>query len=131
MVRRIHDSLRKHRPARRDTQRFLLRYLTEPKAQIVFERPVRPVHAMRFAQIAARRGIELARPTRMMYADGAIGINGECVSVPPGCSEALRALADRRALTSPKLAQLPLAAQALLHAWYAAGWLQFGGSEVQ
>jgi 50S ribosomal protein L16 3-hydroxylase len=131
MVGRIHDSLRKTRPTQRDTQRFLLRYLTEPKAQVVFERPARPVRAQRFAAIAARRGLELARPTRMMYAGGEIGINGECVGIPTGSSEALRALADRRALASPTVAQLPLPAQALLHAWYAAGWLQFAGGKSQ
>jgi 50S ribosomal protein L16 3-hydroxylase len=131
MVGRIHDSLSKTRPTQRDTQRFLLRYLTEPKAQVVFERPARPLRAQRFAAIAARRGLELARPTRMMYAGGEIGINGECVGMPAGSSETLRALADRRALAPPAVAQLPLPAQALLHAWYAAGWLQFGGGESQ
>jgi hypothetical protein len=51
--------------------------------------------------------------------------------MPVGSSEALRALADRRALASPAVVRLPLPAQALLHAWYAAGWLQFGGGELQ
>ncbi|HET9023679.1 MAG TPA: cupin domain-containing protein [Burkholderiaceae bacterium] len=131
MVRRIHDSLHRNNPTRRDTQRFLLRYLTEPKAQIVFARPARPVPAPRFAQLAARRGIELARPTRMMYADGEIGINGEHARVPAGCGATLRALADRRVLPSPSVAQLPLSAQVLLHAWYAAGWLRLGGRELR
>ncbi|MGE5160209.1 MAG: JmjC domain-containing protein [Betaproteobacteria bacterium] len=129
MVGRINDALRSRRPGRRDTQRFLLRYLTEPKAQVVFERPARPLPARRFAAVAARRGIALARPTRMMYAAGEIGINGECVSMPAGCGESLRGLADRRALTSPAVAQLPPAALALLHGWYAAGWLQLGGGK--
>jgi 50S ribosomal protein L16 3-hydroxylase len=129
MVGRIHDSLRQGRPTQRDTQRFLLRYLTEPKAQVVFERPARPVRAQRFAEVAARRGLELARPTRMMYAGDAIGINGECVSLPSGSRETLRALADQRALASPAVARLPLGAQALLQDWYAAGWLHFGGGE--
>jgi 50S ribosomal protein L16 3-hydroxylase len=131
MVGRIHDSLRRTRPTQRDTRRFLLRYLTEPKAQVVFERPARPARAPRFAQMAARRGLELSRPTRMMYAGGEIGINGECVAMPAGSGGALRALADRRSLASPAVARLPLPAQALLHAWYAAGWLHFGGGEPQ
>jgi 50S ribosomal protein L16 3-hydroxylase len=131
MVGRVHDSLRRTRPTQRDTQRFLLRYLTEPKAQVVFERPARPARALRFAELAARRGLELARATRMMYAGGEIGINGECVAMPAGSSDALRALADRRALGSPAAARLPIAAHALLHAWYAAGWLHFGGGELQ
>lgn len=129
MVGRIHEFLRHTRPTQRDTQRFLLRYLTEPKAQVVFERPARPMRARRFAEVAARRGLELARPTRMMYAGGEIGINGECVSLPADSSETLRALADRRALASPEAARLPPAARALLHDWYTAGWLHFGGGK--
>jgi 50S ribosomal protein L16 3-hydroxylase len=131
MVGRIHDALRAKRPGRRDTQRFLLRHLTEPKAQVVFERPGRPLSARRFAEVAARRGIGLARPTRMMYAGGDVGINGECVSVPAGCGETLHVLADRRALASPAVARLPLAGHALLHDWYTAGWLHPGGGESQ
>jgi 50S ribosomal protein L16 3-hydroxylase len=127
MVGRIHDSLSRNRPAQRDTQRFLLRYLTEPKAQVVFERPARHLPAQRFAAVADRRGLELARPTRMIYAGDEIGINGECVSVPAGSRETLRALADRRVLASPAVARLPLAARVLLQDWYAAGWLHFGG----
>jgi 50S ribosomal protein L16 3-hydroxylase len=127
MVGRIHESMSKARPTQRDTQRFLLRHLTEPKAQVVFDRPALPARAGRFAAIAARRGLELARPTRMMYAGDEVGINGECVRMPAGSRETLRALADRRALAAAALARLPLEAQALLHAWYAAGWLQFGG----
>jgi 50S ribosomal protein L16 3-hydroxylase len=127
MIGKIHDSLRRSLPTQRDTQRFLLRYLTEPKARVVFERPARPVPAHRFAVVAARRGLELARPTRMMYAGGEVGINGECVRMPAGSRETLRALADQRALAPPEFARLPLAAQALLQDWYAAGWLHFGG----
>jgi 50S ribosomal protein L16 3-hydroxylase len=129
MAGRIHASLRRTRPTQRDTQRFLLRHLTEPKAQVVFDRPARPARTERFAAIAARRGLELARPTRMMYAGDEVGINGECVGMPAGSRETLRALADRRALAAPALARLPLPAQALLHAWYTAGWLHFGGGE--
>jgi len=131
MVGRIHDSLRARRPGRRDTQRFLLRHLTEPKAQVVFERPGRRLSAQRFAEVAERRGIELARATRMIYARGEVGINGECVSVPAGCGEALHSLADWRTLAPPAVARLPLAGQALLHDWYTAGWLHPGGGESQ
>lgn len=126
MVKRIHGALRRKLPTQRDTQRFLLRYLTEPKAQIVFDRPSRIMAPARFTQIAARRGVELARPTRMIYADGEVGINGECVRIPAGCREAVRALADQRALAPANAELVPAVGQALLHAWYSAGWLVSG-----
>ncbi len=42
MTREIHAELGRHRPQRTDTERFLLRYLTEPKATTVFEAPRSP-----------------------------------------------------------------------------------------
>jgi len=126
MARRVHDALARRRPTGRDTQRFLLRYLTEPKPQIVFERPARRLAAERFRDTAARRGLALARATRMMYAAGDVAINGDCVAAPPGCAEVLRALADARALAPRQLQGIPEAAQSMLHGWYAAGWLHLG-----
>ena len=124
MVERIHAALSRRRPRPRDTRRFLLRHLTEPKAQLVFERPRRPASFAGFAQRAARHGVALHRWTRMMYAMGDIGINGECVAAPPGCGAALFALADERAASPARLARLPDTGLGLLHGWYAAGWLR-------
>ncbi len=42
MTRRVHAELARHRPGRADTQRFLLRHLSEPKATTVFEVPAKP-----------------------------------------------------------------------------------------
>lgn len=129
LVDRVHAALSRRRPTRRDTRDFLLRYLTEPKAQVVFEQPVRAASPARFAQLIARRGIALARPTRMIYAGDTIGINGEAVRVPPASGPVVRALADRRVASPGLLATLPADARALLHAWYAAGWLCAGTEE--
>jgi 50S ribosomal protein L16 3-hydroxylase len=124
MVKRIHGVLQRRRPTARDTQRFLLAYLTEPKARVVFDRPVRALPVERFLQSARRRGIELDRSSRMLHAGSVIGINGDCLVAPRGCGAALRALADDRALDPAVVAALPRSGQTLLHDWYAAGWLQ-------
>jgi 50S ribosomal protein L16 3-hydroxylase len=131
MVGRVHAALARHRPTRGDTQRFLLRYLTEPKAQVVFERPARPLAPQRFRAAAARRGLALARPTRMMYARGVVGMNGEIASAPADGGGLLRALADTRVLAPSALDPLPASVQALLHDWYVAGWLQLGVSPAR
>ncbi len=125
---RVHRALARRQPTRTDTQRFLLRYLTEPKAQVVFERPARPLPVSRFVEQAGRRGVTLARPTRMLYAAGALAINGECLTAPADCQRLLHALAAARALTARAMQSVPAAAQGLLHGWYAAGWLRLGAA---
>lgn len=124
MVRQVHLALTRRQPGPRDTQRFLLRYLSEPKAQVIFPRPPRPASALRFRQHAVRRGVALHPATRMLYAGGECGINGDVLRLPAGCSRQLRTLADERALAASTLATLPDPGHALLHAWYEAGWLR-------
>jgi 50S ribosomal protein L16 3-hydroxylase len=127
MVDRIHAALLRQRPRRADTQRFLLRHLTEPKAQIVFDRPRRPASIAGFVRLAERHGVALDPRTRMMYASGQIGINGESVPMPAECRATLAMLADRRALPQEVIPALPRAGHALLHEWYGAGWLHLMG----
>jgi 50S ribosomal protein L16 3-hydroxylase len=123
MVRQVHDALTRKHPGPGDTRRFLLRYLSEPKAQVVFARPRRPASAARFRQKAVRAGVELHPATRMLYTGAECGINGDTVRFPAGCDRPLRTLADARALNATALATLPDSGHALLHAWYEAGWL--------
>jgi 50S ribosomal protein L16 3-hydroxylase len=124
MVRQVHGALARRQPGTRDTQRFLLRYLSEPKAQVVFARPRRTASAAQFRQRAVRRGVALHPATRMLYAGRECGINGDSLSLPSACGRHLRRLADERALDAAALATLPDAGHALLHAWYEAGWIQ-------
>jgi 50S ribosomal protein L16 3-hydroxylase len=127
MVARVHAALAARRPQRTDTRRFLLRYLTEPKAQVVFRRPSRPGSVGSFARRVARSGVVLDRCTRMLYAGTELGINGEWLPTPRGCGPAMQTLANERAVPPPGLALMPGAGIDLLHAWYAAGWLQLAG----
>jgi 50S ribosomal protein L16 3-hydroxylase len=131
MVGRIDAALRRRTPTRRDTRRFLLRYLTEPKAQVVFERPARPLTLDRFGREAAKRGVRLAAATRLMYAGGEFGINGEWLTSLVDGRSALRTLADERRLPAAALASLPAAVWPLLHEWHGAGWLRLDESRVR
>jgi 50S ribosomal protein L16 3-hydroxylase len=130
MIDRVHRALSRRRPRTADTQRFLLRHLTEPKAQIVFERLPRPLPPIRFSQRLRRHGARLAPATRVMYAAALLGINGECLRVPSGCQSVLRRLADDRRIAGEVAAGLPEAGEALLRAWHAAGWLQLNDEDT-
>jgi 50S ribosomal protein L16 3-hydroxylase len=123
MVRTAHAELVAPRPRQSDTARFLLSYLSEPKAQVVFERPLRPLQAVAFQAAVRRRGVILDRRTRMLYYRGAVGINGEHENVEPEARVPVQRLADARGLAPASLQGAPAAAFAPLHRWYVAGWL--------
>ena len=123
MLRTAHAELVAPRPRQSDTARFLLCYLSEPKAQVVFERPLRPMRAAAFQAAVLRRGVILDRRTRMLYYHGAAGINGEHETLEPEARVPVQRLADARGLAPAVLQGATAATFASLHRWYVAGWL--------
>ncbi|MGE5465914.1 MAG: JmjC domain-containing protein [Ignavibacteria bacterium] len=103
---------------------FLGRMLTEPKAQVYFERPARPLPAARFAASAAKRGVRLDARTQLLFCGNAFFINGESATVPAADRAAFRRLADDRRLPAP--ARASDAGFALLHEWYRCGFVALG-----
>jgi 50S ribosomal protein L16 3-hydroxylase len=100
------------RPA--TTSRALGEVLSEPKAQVWFEKR---------AQRWLPRAVELDRRTRMLYDARHVFINGEAVRVRGRDAALLRRLADRRSLGARAVREAGSAVQALLAEWFAAGWL--------
>ena len=84
MVERLHAALMVH-AEQADTARFLLGHLSEPKAQVIFDRPARPLQRAAFSAQARRRGLELDRRTRLLYRGSGIGINGQFLAVSRSC----------------------------------------------
>jgi 50S ribosomal protein L16 3-hydroxylase len=122
LLRATRAQLAKLRPRGADARELLLRHLTEPKANVVFEPSPRPLAAARFAQ-AARAGRLRLEPdlrTRMLSAGTLFAINGEIVRG----SRTLSGLADRRALEPPALMHASSALLRQLHEWYVCGWLR-------
>lgn len=105
-----------------DVTHFLGCHLTEPKAHVVFPRPRRPFSARAFAARAARRGVRLALPTRMLFRGTTLFINGEAGKTGARAARLLSRLADRRAL--PAGSRLDPESAALLHQWYRAGYIE-------
>ena len=126
MLRQVHSKLAQHRPTRADTERFLLRYLSEPKASVIFETPAQPLAATKFQKFALARGIKLDRKTRMIHSRNAMGINGECIVLSTKAVAALSRLADDRKLPPASVRQMPQSAWKLMHDWHAAGWIALG-----
>jgi 50S ribosomal protein L16 3-hydroxylase len=102
-----------------DVIEFVGRYLTEPRENVVFERPERRIALAEFKRQAGRRGLRLAPPTRMLFQERKLFINGE--QVVAAALPELSRLADERELA----AGLELRADSwrLLHEWYLAGYV--------
>jgi 50S ribosomal protein L16 3-hydroxylase len=124
MIHQAHHQLLRRQPARKDIALALLRQLSEPKANVSFEAPRRPMTAARFAQAAKQSGLHTDRRTRMLYSNRTLAINGELVPlVRPSERRVLTLLADRRVLAAHECLRLPAAASSRLFEWYVAGWL--------
>ena len=123
MTQRVHAELARHRPAPIDTERFLLRHLSEPKPTTVFEAPAQRLSTAQFRRRAAAHGLRLDRKTRMLYANAMIGINGDFAVPSRDAIAALRTLADQRSLSAQQTQRATASIWPLLHAWHGAGWI--------
>lgn len=112
------------RPRRLDAVEMLLAQLTEPKPQVIFERPRRPLSPAAFSRAAAEGRLRLLadRRSRCLYAGRRFAING-LVCAPAEFDPRLAALADARRLDADSLRGAPAPLLALLHQWHVAGWL--------
>lgn len=124
MLSRIAAEINKVRFTEDDITVFLGEYLSEPKANVFFDPPQRPMKLERFAQSARRRGVILSRKTRMLYRARHLFINGEAFALGRSDKTALVLLADRRKLDGSEVALASEDALEALHTWYCDGWLE-------
>jgi 50S ribosomal protein L16 3-hydroxylase len=122
MVEKLGRLLREVRWSGPDVERFLGCYLSEPKANVVFARPRRPLAPAAFARRAARDGVRLALPTRMLFRHGVFFINGEACPARSRAARTLRRLADQGRLPPGQTGDRESARW--LYQWYRAGYLE-------
>lgn len=100
---------------------FFGSYLTEPKLNVWFDRPRRPLAYAAFIGRARRSGIRLDLKARMLFRREHVFMNGEAVVVGKSDLGAFIALADDR-----KLIPLPRVGESsrrLVYQWYVNGYL--------
>jgi len=100
---------------------FLGSMLTEPKAQVFFERPARPLSATRFAAAADKRGLRLDACTQLLFCGNLFFVNGETAPISAADRSVFRRIADERRLED--LSGMSANGIALLHEWYCCGFL--------
>ena len=120
----VSDSLRrleKIRWGRREVERFLGEFLSNPKPTVIFEQPEKLMPPARFASLMTRAGIQLDRRTVMLYRGDVFYINGEAVRVTPSAHSTLATLANTRIL--PPGVHIAAELAGLLYTWYCHGYL--------
>jgi 50S ribosomal protein L16 3-hydroxylase len=123
MISVVATELEKIRFTNDDFTIFLGEYLTEPKANIFFDAPAKPLSPAKFMQAARKRGIRLSRKTRMLYRDRNIFVNGESFSVSAADKKLLVLMADSRSLSGPEVAMASSDVMEALTLWYEDGWV--------
>ncbi|WP_261523728.1 cupin domain-containing protein [Burkholderia multivorans] len=127
MVERVAEIVDAIRWRKRDVAEFLGCYLSEPKSNVVFEPPARPLSEAAFVAQASRRGIRLDRRAALLYNTRSYFINGEEGPLEEA-GEWLPELANQRQMEAKRfvtLSRVP-SMTALLHEWYRAGWIRVG-----
>jgi 50S ribosomal protein L16 3-hydroxylase len=122
MHRRVAQAMRRIRWDADDVARFLGRYLTEPRAGVVFASRPRS-SATRFGRRIARLGVWLDRRTQLLYDDTRYYINGDDRPLPRSGSDSLRRLADARMLSGRECALLARGMIEILQDWHCHGYL--------
>jgi 50S ribosomal protein L16 3-hydroxylase len=106
--------------------RFLGCFLTEPRAEVIFDPPRAALSRAAFAQRIARHGVRLDRRTQLLYDERRLYMNGEDVTLSPADAGALRELANRRQLSARVCAAASSETLTTLYGWYRDGFVATG-----
>jgi 50S ribosomal protein L16 3-hydroxylase len=98
---------------------FVGRYFSEPKPEVFFDPPAKPMGEKAFATRLAKRGIKLDAKSRLLFSGTQFFINGEDFGATGPERKALLDLADTRTLPP---GEYGTALAGLFYDWYTAGW---------
>ena len=103
---------------------FAGRFLSDPKAQVYFTAPRRPLARAQFARRCAAAGVALDGRSRLLFSGTMFFLNGEVAPAPARARAWLQRLADERRLEGA--IEAPVEFWDLAHAWYLQGFLHPG-----
>jgi 50S ribosomal protein L16 3-hydroxylase len=122
MVKHAAAALARVRWNEADVREFTGAFLSEPKPEVFFSPPRRPLARAAFAARGKRAGVALDRKSRLLFSGTMFFINGEAAGAAAAAHAGLRRLADERELRGPLSA--PAAFWDAAHDWYLKGWLE-------
>ena len=126
MLSTITEEMNKVRFDEEDITIFVGEYLSEPKHNVFFTGPAKPLTMGRFIDTIAKRGVALSLKSQMLYRGKHVFINGESFAVGRHDKRVLEALANERALDGAALAGASDDVVEALYTWYQDGWLVLG-----
>lgn len=124
MLATIAEEMNKVRFTEDDVTIFLGEHLSEPKHNVFFRGPAKPLTPTRFAASAGKKGVSLSRKTQMLYRGKHVFINGESFAIGRADKATLELLANTRALDGSALATASEDVMDALYTWYQDGWLE-------
>ena len=126
MLDTIIEEMNKVRFTEDDITIFLGEYLSEPKHNVFFTGPAKPLTFGKFGDAVAKKGLVLSRKTQMLYRGKNVFINGESFGVGRADKATLELLANQRALTGEQFAGASDDVLEALYTWYQDGWVELG-----
>lgn len=124
MLATIAAEMNKVRFTEEDVTIFVGEHLSEPKHNVFFTGPAKPLAMGRFAETVARRGVVLSLKSQMLYRGKHVFINGESFAVGRADKAVLDTLANARALSGAQAASASDDVMEALHTWYVDGWIE-------
>jgi 50S ribosomal protein L16 3-hydroxylase len=126
MIANVTEELNKVRWDEDDVTIFLGEHLSEPKHNVFFTPPAKPLPVGRFMEQAGRRGLKLSPKTLMLYRGKHVFINGESFEVGRADKTVLDPLANGRELAGAMLPKASEDVREALYTWYQDGWIELG-----
>jgi len=124
MLATITDELNKVKWDKDDVTIFVGEYLSEPKHNVFFTGPAKPLTMGRFMESAAKKGLKLSPKTLMLYRGKHVFINGESFAAGRADKTVLDLLANDRRLDGAALENATDDVLEALYTWYGDGWLE-------
>src|SRR5476649_1832990 len=126
MLDTVAEEMNKVRFTDDDVTIFLGEHLSEPKHNVFFKGPAKPLAVGKFQDAATKKGLSLSRKTQMLYRGKHVFINGESFAIGRADKATLEALANARALDGAALAAASEDVLDALYTWYTDGWIGVG-----
>ena len=124
MLATITEEMNKVRFTEEDVTIFVGEHLSEPKHNVFFTGPAKPLTVGRFAEAVAKRGVVLSLKTQMLYRGKHVFINGESFAVGRADKALLDVLANQRALPGSAIPGASDDVMEALYTWYQDGWIE-------
>ena len=120
----ITEEMNKVRFTEEDVTIFVGEHLSEPKHNVFFTGPAKPLAMGRFMESAAKRGVVLSLKSQMLYRGKHVFINGESFAVGRADKTLLDLLANECALPGSALGGASDDVIDALYTWYQDGWIE-------